>query len=93
MTSAAFVQRTVTSAYATAAEFEAAAANGRDGSARYPESDLARRLDLVARSIKSGSPARVYYVIQGGYDTHAVQLPTHVAAPSRVRRRGPCVPR
>ena len=73
----AFVQRTVTSAYATAAELEAAAAKGRDGSAKYPDSELARRLDLVARSIKSGSPARVYYVIQGGYDTHAVQLPTH----------------
>ncbi len=72
----AFVQRAVTSAYASAAELEAAAAKGRDGSARYPDSDLARRLDLVARSIKSGSPARVYYVIQGGYDTHAVQLPT-----------------
>ncbi len=73
----AFVRRTVTSAYATAAELEAAAAKGRDGSARYPESDLARRLELVARSIKSGSAARAYYLIQGGYDTHAVQLPTH----------------
>jgi uncharacterized protein (DUF1501 family) len=72
----AFVERTVTSAYATAAELEAAAATGRDVSARYPESDLARRFDLVARSIKSGSPARVYYLIQEGYDTHAVQLPT-----------------
>ena len=66
-----------TSAYATAAELEAASAQGRDGSARYPETDLAQRLDLVARSIKSGSPARVYYLIQWGYDTHAVQLPTH----------------
>ncbi len=73
----AFVQRTVTSAYATAAELEAASAKGGDVSARYPETDLARRFDLVARSIKSGSPARVYYMIQGGYDTHAVQLPTH----------------
>jgi uncharacterized protein (DUF1501 family) len=72
----AFVQRTVTSAYATAAELEAAAAKGRNVSARYPESELARRFDLVARSIKSGSPARVYYLIQEGYDTHAVQLPT-----------------
>jgi uncharacterized protein (DUF1501 family) len=74
---AAFVHRTVTSAYATAAELRAAADKGRDSSAKYPDSELARRLDLVARSIKSGSPARVYYVIQGGYDTHAVQLPTH----------------
>jgi uncharacterized protein (DUF1501 family) len=29
----------------------------------------------VARSIKAGAVARVYYVIQSGYDTHAVQLP------------------
>jgi uncharacterized protein (DUF1501 family) len=30
----------------------------------------------VARSIKAGSTARVFYVIQSGYDSHAVQLPT-----------------
>ena len=30
----------------------------------------------MARSIKAGSTARVYYVIQSGYDSHAVQLPT-----------------
>jgi uncharacterized protein (DUF1501 family) len=71
----AFVHRTVTGAYATAAELEAATSQKNDAAARYPASELARRLDLVARSIKAGSPARVYYVIQGGYDTHAVQLP------------------
>lgn len=73
---AAFVGRTVSTAYATAAELEAAAA-GRDPNARYPETALARRLDLVARSIKAGFPSRVYYAIQPGYDTHAVQLPAH----------------
>jgi uncharacterized protein (DUF1501 family) len=35
------------------------------------------RLDLVARSIKAGSSARVYYALQSGYDTHAGQLPNH----------------
>ena len=54
-----------------------AAASGRDSKARYPETALARRLDLVARSIKAGFPSRVYYAIQGSYDTHAVQLPAH----------------
>ena len=73
---AAFVNRTVTSAYATAGEIEAASARGRDPSARYPETVLAKRLELVARSIKAGSTARVFYVIQPGYDSHAVQLPT-----------------
>jgi uncharacterized protein (DUF1501 family) len=72
----AFVHRTVASAYATATELEAAASR-RDGVARYPETDLARRLELVARSIKSEAAARVYYLIQPGYDTHAVQLPAH----------------
>jgi uncharacterized protein (DUF1501 family) len=74
---AAFVNRTVTGAYATAAELEAATARGADPSARYPGTELSKRLSLVARSIKAGSPARVYYVIQSGYDSHAVQLPTH----------------
>jgi uncharacterized protein (DUF1501 family) len=71
---AAFVNRTVTNAYATAAELEAAAAKP-DASARYPESALAKRFELVARSIKAGSSARVYYLIQSGYDTHSLQLP------------------
>jgi uncharacterized protein (DUF1501 family) len=74
---AAFVNRTVTGAYATAAELEAATARGADASARYPDTGLAKRLGLIARSIKSGSPARVYYAIQPGYDSHALQLPTH----------------
>jgi uncharacterized protein (DUF1501 family) len=73
---AAFVNRAVTNAYATAAEIEAAAAKGGDPRARYPETGLAKRLELVARSIKAGSTARVFYVIQSGYDSHAVQLPT-----------------
>ena len=30
----------------------------------------------MARSIKAGSTARVFYVIQSGYDSHAVQLST-----------------
>jgi uncharacterized protein (DUF1501 family) len=72
---AAFVNRTVTSAYATAGEIEAAAARGGDSAARYPDSALAKRLELVARSMKAGSTARVFYVIQPGYDSHAVQLP------------------
>jgi uncharacterized protein (DUF1501 family) len=73
----AFVNRTVTGAYATAAELEAAAVRGAVGKARYPETALSKRLDLVSRSIKANSPARVYYVIQAGYYSHSVQLPTH----------------
>jgi uncharacterized protein (DUF1501 family) len=55
-----------------------ATAAGRAGESapRYPDSDLAKHLELIARSIKAGAAARVYYAIQSGYDTHAVQLPT-----------------
>jgi uncharacterized protein (DUF1501 family) len=74
---AAFVNRTVASAYATATELEAAASRKSGDARRYPETDLARRLELVARSIKCGCSARVYYLVQPGYDTHAVQLPGH----------------
>jgi uncharacterized protein (DUF1501 family) len=73
---ASFVNRTVTSAYATAAELAAAAERGTDSSARYPSTELGKKLELISRSIKAGSATRVYYLIQAGYDTHAVQLPT-----------------
>ncbi|HZW34854.1 MAG TPA: DUF1501 domain-containing protein, partial [Isosphaeraceae bacterium] len=72
---ASFVNRSVTSAYATAEELSTAASRGRDATARYPASELGKHLELVAQSIKAGAGARVYYAIQSGYDTHAVQLP------------------
>ncbi len=43
----------------------------------YPDSELARRLGLTARLIKAGLGTRVYYLEQGGYDTHGQQLPRH----------------
>src|ERR1700683_2464278 len=39
----------------------------------YPGSGLARNLQLVARLIAGGLPTRVFYVSQGGYDTHTGQ--------------------
>ena len=44
--------------------------------ADYPGSELANSLKLVARLIGGGLPARVFYVSQGGYDTHTNQLAT-----------------
>ena len=73
---ATFVNRTVTSAYATAEELATAAGRTSESASRYPDSALAKHLELIARSIKAGAAARVYYAIQPGYDTHAVQLPT-----------------
>ena len=44
--------------------------------AEYPPSQLANSLKLVARLIGGGLPTRVYYVSQGGYDTHTNQVGT-----------------
>ncbi len=43
----------------------------------YPNSGLARDLQLVAQLIAGGMKSRVYYVSQGGYDTHSNQANTH----------------
>jgi len=43
----------------------------------YPATQLGNSLNLVARLIAGGLPTRVYYVSQGGFDTHANQLPSH----------------
>jgi uncharacterized protein (DUF1501 family) len=72
---AAFVRRSMLDAYATADRLKAAAGGG-DG-ARYPQSGLANRLRLIARLLKTGVGARVFYTTQGSYDTHSAQLFTH----------------
>jgi uncharacterized protein (DUF1501 family) len=43
----------------------------------YPRSQLADSLNLVARMIAGGLATRVYYVSQGGYDTHTNQINSH----------------
>jgi uncharacterized protein (DUF1501 family) len=43
----------------------------------YPKSQIADSLNLVARMIAGGLATRVYYVSQGGYDTHTNQVNTH----------------
>jgi uncharacterized protein (DUF1501 family) len=43
----------------------------------YPRTQLGNSLNLVSRLIAGGLPTRVYYVSQGGFDTHANQIPTH----------------
>jgi uncharacterized protein (DUF1501 family) len=70
-----FVRRNTLDAYATADRLAALARE--DSQARYPATALADRLGLVARLIKGGLGARVYYTVQRSYDTHAVQLGTH----------------
>jgi uncharacterized protein (DUF1501 family) len=42
-------------------------------SSKYPYGGLAKNLELVARLIAGGLPTRIFYVSQGGYDTHTGQ--------------------
>jgi len=43
----------------------------------FPNSQIANDLSLVARMIGGGMSTRIYYVSQGGFDTHANQLYSH----------------
>lgn len=43
----------------------------------YPDNPIARSLRDVARVHFAGLGTRIFYTQQGGYDTHASQLPTH----------------
>jgi uncharacterized protein (DUF1501 family) len=47
------------------------------GGVDYPSTGLARSLRQVAGLIAAGLETRVYFVSQGGYDTHANQAATH----------------
>src|SRR5262249_32929667 len=75
---AAFVQRSSLDAHATADRM-AEVLRARDDGARYPATDLASQLRLLARLIKADAGTRVFYTRQSGYDTHASQPGTHAA--------------
>lgn len=70
-----FVRRTAREAESTVRRMQTL--TRAKGSAKYPASELARRLQLVARLLKAGLETPVYYVIQGGYDTHNLQAEAH----------------
>jgi uncharacterized protein (DUF1501 family) len=71
-----FIRLATLDAYASADRLTALA-GGNSDSARYPGTGLAERLRLIARLLKGGHGARVYYTTQSGYDTHSMQLPAH----------------
>ncbi len=48
-----------------------------ENKASYPPSQLGGSLKLVSRLIAGGLPTRVFYVSQGGYDTHTNQTGAH----------------
>ncbi len=72
----AFVARSMLDAYATADHLQNLA-QVQDSGAGYPATGLAERLRLVAQLLKTGYGTRVFYTIQGGYDTHFTQLAEH----------------
>ncbi|HBO52172.1 MAG TPA: twin-arginine translocation pathway signal protein [Planctomycetes bacterium] len=45
----------------------------------YPDSELGRRLKLAGQMVAGGYPARILYLSQGGYDTHARQGDAHTS--------------
>jgi uncharacterized protein (DUF1501 family) len=70
-----FIERTALDAQISSDEIRAVA--GRmENRATYPASQLANSLKLVAKLIGGGLPTRVFYVSQGGYDTHTNQPAT-----------------
>jgi len=71
-----FVQRTATGTFATAKRLREIAQQYTP-KVPYPQNELAERLKLAAQLIDAEVGARVYYVQQDGYDTHADQLGTH----------------
>lgn len=73
---AAFLRRVSSDALGTADRM-AEVARGKDDGARYPASELASHLKLIARMIKADSGTRVFYARQSGYDTHAAQYGSH----------------
>jgi uncharacterized protein (DUF1501 family) len=74
----AFVTRMAVDARATSARM-AAAGRAAGRLPAYPASALGRQLQLVSRLIRGEAGARIYYLRQGGYDTHSVQLGRHAA--------------
>jgi uncharacterized protein (DUF1501 family) len=73
---AEFVRQSTLDAYASAEQVIALETAPRKAG-RYPDVPLAGRLQIIARLLKAGHPARAYYTVQPGYDTHAGQIPTH----------------
>jgi uncharacterized protein (DUF1501 family) len=68
-----FISRTALDAQHSSDEVRAIAARVQN-TATYPGSQLGTSLKLVAKLIGGGLPTRIYYVSQGGYDTHTNQV-------------------
>ena len=70
-----FIERTALDAQVSSEKIRAIVARVQN-QRTYPATRLGENLKLVAQLIAGGLPTRVYYVSQGGYDTHANQAGT-----------------
>jgi uncharacterized protein (DUF1501 family) len=71
-----FLERTALDAQVSSEKIRAIASRV-ENQATYPGSQLGNSLKLVAKLIGGGLATRVFYVSQGGYDTHTNQTGTH----------------
>jgi uncharacterized protein (DUF1501 family) len=71
-----FLERTALDAQVSSDEIRAISARV-DTKGAYPGSQLGNSLKLVAKLIGGGLSTRIFYVSQGGYDTHTNQVGTH----------------
>ena len=82
-----FLERTSMDAQVSSDKIRAIAGKTTSKST-YPKTGLAGNLQLVARLIAGGLPTRIFYVSQGGYDTHTGQ---RYGQDSRLRELGDAV--
>lgn len=71
-----YVERTALDAQISSEQIRAAS-NRVQNKAEYPTGRLGSSLKLVARLIGGELPTRIFYVSQGGYDTHSNQSGAH----------------
>ena len=71
-----FLERTEMDVQVTQKEIAAASGRGKNG-VPYPGSWLGNQFALISRLIAGGLKTRIYYLSQGGYDTHIGQAGAH----------------
>ncbi len=71
-----FLESSTTSALAASQRVTEASAQYASSIA-YPDTELGKKLRVVAQLIDAGLSTRIYYVQLDGFDTHAQQAPAH----------------
>jgi len=72
-----YITHTVMQANASSQRIQEAAVRAKSNTAKYPGSGLGNALRTVGALIGGGLTTRVFFVRQGGYDTHAGQQGRH----------------